>query len=100
MNKTELIVLIVNAITENPDWLKDIIWAMQEGLSTALQNERDNASNLAYGYVDLFDLANDKTRKNHTTRAGAKGLPALADMFTSAPIEETIRTYILEEVKK
>jgi hypothetical protein len=99
-DRHELIVLIVNAITKNPDWLKDIIWAMQEGIALALQKERHNAADLAYGYVDVFDLAGEKIRKEHANRSGKSGLPALADMFATAPVEETIRKYILEEMKK
>jgi hypothetical protein len=93
-NKELIIALIVDTLKKHPDWLHDILYAMQLGVTEALQDERTKTSDLAYSFSVLVDVCPKQTQKNKTTMM--KGLVQLQSFFSGSKFGDKLQEIINE----
>jgi hypothetical protein len=93
--KQEFLNIIVNTLLKHPDWFGDIVNAMQFGLTTRLELEREKTANLAYALVTF--VTEDKKKKFKYYHNIQKGLVTLAGFFYTAPVIKDILPLIEKE---
>ena len=80
---------------KHPEWLADTVLAMQGGIASALETERQKTASLAYSFVTVALAAPGQTERNKN--AIQPGLKTLAEFFEGAQVAEQIRRWIEEE---
>lgn len=93
--KRRFLFYVIETIKIHPDWLRDLLWAIQEGISNALIQEREEKADLAYSLVTMVQCA-PKITERHKSKM-QKGLRVLKRFFTGAGVEKEIATFITED---
>lgn len=92
--KRDFLVAARRAIQLHPEWFADAVLAMQDGLMSALEDERQKTANLAYGFVTVALAAPKQTERNKN--AIQLGLQTLARFFEGSVSAERIKQWIEE----
>jgi hypothetical protein len=93
--KDEFCYWVVLVIKEHPDWLQDLLWSVQQGITLRLQEERTRSSNLATGLGWLLTKAPKIVHKEKEMLRTS--LIALKYMYSGAGIEKEIDKLLEEE---
>lgn len=93
-NKELILALMVDTLKKHPDWLASILYAMQTGITSALQEERTKTSDVAYALAYMIDVCPKQTRKHKSTIM--KGLIVLQSVFFGSKFGDTLQEIINE----
>lgn len=79
---------------KHPEWLADTVLAMQGGIASALEDERQKVSNLAFGFVTVALAAPRQAERSKN--AIQPGLKTLAEFFEGTVTADQIKKWIKE----
>lgn len=79
---------------KHPEWLADTVLAMQGGIASALEAERQKTASLAYSFVTVALAAPRQTERNKN--AIQPGLKTLAEFFEGTVAADQIKEWIEE----
>jgi len=78
-------------IAEHPEWMADLQMAIQRGIATALESERDKVAALAYG-LSLLDFRNHREFNKLINDGRAEKMrAALVAFFAGSEFGETLK---------
>ena len=92
IDKFKFINWVAVIIQEHPDWMGDLILAMQTGINMRLEKEISEKTAVAYSFC-LLVQSTPKTIEKFKEQL-QKGLIVLSKVFHGAPIQKTIDEYI------
>ena len=94
-NKELIMILIVDTLKKHPEWLHDILYAMQSGVTQALQDERQKTTDIAYAMARLLDICSTKQVTKHKEEL-MKGLVILQSVFSGSRFGDRLQEMINE----
>jgi hypothetical protein len=92
--KEKFILLAVQEIKDHPDWMQDLLWAVQKGLVLHIESLEREASLLGAGFSHMISLS-PKTATKHKSNLKFP-LQVLKRYYSGAGIEKDIDV-LLEE---
>jgi hypothetical protein len=84
--------LVVRQITEHPDWVGELMLAIQGGITAALEQSYRDKAQIAYAFSWLVEQAPDIVEKEKGRMQ--KGLGVLADFFVGSSIGAELRALL------
>ncbi len=95
--KRMFLLMIVETLKSNPDWMLDVLTSIQFGMSEALIEERHTSTHLASALVLLVQKYGTKLNE-YELRAIYNGLVSLKKFYDTAPVQKDIDA-LIEKVK-
>lgn len=93
--KQEFLFYVMQNLRNHPEWMGEVVEAMQAGVNMRLEKEINEKVNLAYALVSF--VQNDSKRKFPYYENIQPGLTTLKKFFAGAEVEKEIESLIINE---